>query len=634
MLALALSFQPPPYLQTPFIVVVGLGLGYLGLFTVLSHVGQRAPEVGASPFFVFVVPCLNEELVIGRCLDKLLAMPSKDFAILVIDDGSDDDTAANVEGYDPNRVWLLKRVPPEARQGKGAALNAAYRHLWESELLAGRDPHEVVVAVVDADGRLQPDALETVAPYFERADVGAVQVGVRMYNAHESTLARMQDVEFVVFTELYQRARRHIGSVGLGGNGQFVRLAALRSLEQSPWTDCLTEDLDLGIRLRLHGWFSEYTGRTWVEQQAVTNLPRLIRQRARWFQGHLQCNRLIPTILRARLPLHTTLDLCWHLLGPVTILLMSVWSGMFLTTLAYLWLTDPAGSWQTTIGHPWILPSFYLLSVAPAVLYGFVYRRQTRSLPLVKVAFLSHLFIAYGYLWFLAGWRALWQIGTGKRGWAKTARTAEPAAAGERRRGAGSSWKLVTTGLAGGFAGTLLAFMVLYQVQEVGSRDAAAAEPAIVAAAGAGPVQPVPAGWRPCRQPVTGARIAVPASWRSFRDETGQVGCHDPATGASVRVRQSPAPLGGPLASPLQAEVTHRWPGYHRIRLEATAVGGAPAASWEFLYRGGRSRMHAADLHVISGGMLYVVEVRSPAGSWSRTQPLVDPIWTSLDLDA
>ena len=124
-------------LWLPFLGVVAFGLAYLLLFASLAQVGQGPPLPGRRPFFVFVVPCLNEELVIGRCLDKLLAMPSTDFAILVIDDGSDDGTSAVVGSYDPERVWLLRRSPPYAREGKGAALNAAHRHLWNSGLLGG-----------------------------------------------------------------------------------------------------------------------------------------------------------------------------------------------------------------------------------------------------------------------------------------------------------------------------------------------------------------------------------------------------------------------------------------------------------------------------------------------------------------
>lgn len=133
--------------------VVLLGLAYGTVFATLSRLGRRPPRPGPGrPFFVYVVPCLNEEPVIGRSLDRLLAMPARDYAILVIDDGCEDGTAEIVRGYDPRRVWLLRRTSPHARQGKGAALNHAFRYLRESGLLGDRDPHDVVVAVCDADG--------------------------------------------------------------------------------------------------------------------------------------------------------------------------------------------------------------------------------------------------------------------------------------------------------------------------------------------------------------------------------------------------------------------------------------------------------------------------------------------------
>lgn len=555
-------------LWLPFLGVVVFGLAYLLLFAGLAHVGQRPPPPGRRPFFVFVVPCLNEELVIGRCLDKLLALPSTDFAILVVDDGSDDGTAAVAGGYDPARVWLLRRTPPYARQGKGAALNAAYRHLWNSGLLAGFDPNDVVVAVVDADGRLQPDALETVAPYFQQPKVGAVQIGVRMYNAHESLLARMQDIEFVVFTEIYQRARRHLGTVGLGGNGQFVRLTALRSLEDSPWTDCLTEDLDLGIRLRVHGWVSEYTGRTWVEQQAVTSLPRLIRQRARWFQGHLQCSRRIPVILRAGLPLHTTLDLCWHLLGPATILLMSVWSALFVASLAYLWVVDPAGSWRTVTTQTWILPGFYLLSIAPSLLYGLVYRRQTRTMPWRRVAPLAHLFIVYGYLWFLAGWRAVWQVGTGRRGWAKTSRTVE------RRP----------------------------------DEAVALAVPEL--------------DWR----------LTVPSSWQVVEASLDRVAYQHPGRSAFVHVDRiaHTGPLGvGPLRDEVAYfGYGYRRLGLRLVQFRGrpAALWEFVYRSHQGIL------LHVQELHIVADGVRYVVNVRSPQTTWGKRRGMLERIQESFEV--
>src|SRR5437763_10850607 len=109
---------------------------------------RRRPPVTldapAELFFVVMIPCLNEELVIGASLDRLASIPGDNVAVLVIDDGSDDATASIVRAHVRDRVWLLRREPPNARQGKGEALNAAYRHLLSSELLSGRRPEDVV----------------------------------------------------------------------------------------------------------------------------------------------------------------------------------------------------------------------------------------------------------------------------------------------------------------------------------------------------------------------------------------------------------------------------------------------------------------------------------------------------------
>jgi 1,2-diacylglycerol 3-beta-glucosyltransferase len=190
-------------------IVVLISLAYLVNLFVLSR--RRRPELLPAPdglFTVFVIPCLNEETVIGATLDSLLDLPGDDYAVLVVDDGSTDGTAEIVRGYVGDRVDLFQRDLPDAQKGKGAALNAACRALAASRLLQGRRPEDVVVAVFDADGRIEREALSAVAGYFRDPRAGAVQIGVEMRNAHANLLARMQDMEFCVFTEIFQRARR------------------------------------------------------------------------------------------------------------------------------------------------------------------------------------------------------------------------------------------------------------------------------------------------------------------------------------------------------------------------------------------------------------------------------------------
>ena len=78
---------------------------------------------------MFLVPALNEDLTIADSVNRLLAVDAANKAILVIDDGSTDGTATALGEFDTPELEVLHRVRPEARQGKHAALNAAWRHL-------------------------------------------------------------------------------------------------------------------------------------------------------------------------------------------------------------------------------------------------------------------------------------------------------------------------------------------------------------------------------------------------------------------------------------------------------------------------------------------------------------------------
>ena len=59
-----------------------------------------------------------------------------------------------------------------------------------------------------------------------------------------------------------------------------------------------------------------------VHQQGLHNGRRLVRQRTRWFQGHLQAWNLIPRILRSDLKIRTKFDICGLLVLPALLLLV------------------------------------------------------------------------------------------------------------------------------------------------------------------------------------------------------------------------------------------------------------------------------------------------------------------------
>ena len=395
-------------------------LNAVGLFA-LSRRRRRPRFDGPDLRFVFVVPALNEGRVIGATVRHLLGFPGH--AVIVVDDASEDDTAAEILAIDDPRVVLLRRQLPDARLGKGEALNAAFQWLRSSPL--GDSPDRVIVCVADADGRLHASALHEAAVCFAAPQVGAAQVSVRIRNRNTNYWTRMQHFEFVAFTALYQGGRQHTGAVGLGGNGQFVRLSALQSLGTAPWSSCLTEDMDLGIRLLLAGWTNRYISTSWVSQQAVPDFPRLLRQRTRWFQGALQCLGHLRSVAGSdRLPLKTRVDLVGLLLAPLFLLVASplVFAGWLRLAIRNSGAVPVGGGPGRILA---VYAAFYTLAFLPALLLSFVFWLDEQESTIFSALIAGHLFVFYGYLWPFVGWRALGRQLARRCEWTKTARVAE-----------------------------------------------------------------------------------------------------------------------------------------------------------------------------------------------------------------
>lgn len=413
---------------------------YLLLLAISSYAGVRQERCGFRwigrqsewrPAVVVVIPARNEESVLGRTLDTLACSDYPDLVALVVNDGSDDSTSQIVRDQPLDRDFhVVDRTQAEAGHGKGAVLNHAFRLVRETfdsdhRLLGRRSSDEVILCVMDADGLLDEDAISRVAPIFEDPTVGAVQIGVRIDNAETNVLTRMQDIEFVGFSGLVQNARNTFGSASLGGNGQFTRLSALESLGRQPWTECLSEDLDLSLSLIERGYAVRFCGDTYVSQQGLSSVRRLIRQRSRWVQGHYQCWRHIRALLTSpQVPWKTKLDLTAYLSMISFLVLMTF--GVVVNILAVLglinltndvWLAVPAGPVRNTL--------LLLLSCGPAAAFLFIYQRRARNpLRFFEIPAYAAAFCLYGYHWLVSQAWAFARMIAGRSNWAKTPREA------------------------------------------------------------------------------------------------------------------------------------------------------------------------------------------------------------------
>lgn len=250
-----------------------------------------------------------------------------------------------------------------------------------------------------------------------------MQIGVRIANATVNLLTRMQDFEFVGFSALVQEARNGLGSVGLGGNGQFTRLSALLSLGRDPWTKCLTEDLDVSLSLAELGWDIAYCPDTFVAQQGLTRIGPLLRQRARWIQGHYQCWRHLGPIWRSgKLPWRAKIDLSIYLL--MVAFLLVVVAGLVVSILGWARVLIPINTSLDYITNPYIHSLVQLLlSVGPLAVFISVYQlRAASALRWFELPAFAVLFASYAYLFLISQIWAWARIAAGRGGWAKTPR--------------------------------------------------------------------------------------------------------------------------------------------------------------------------------------------------------------------
>jgi 1,2-diacylglycerol 3-beta-glucosyltransferase len=408
---------------------------YVALFAMSLRRREETWNSPARPSFIIFVPCRNEELVLDETLNSLTSLQyDGDFRILVINDASIDATAAIADAWalSTANVRVVHRTAAEGGRGKSDVLNQAYRTVrsWledEDPWLAGHDADDIIIGIVDADGRLEKTCLQTVGPYFFEPDVGATQIGVRIFNADRSLLARMQDMEFVAFSWLVQVARDWLGSLGLGGNGQFVRLSALATLGPAPWAiHALTEDLELGLQLVEQGWRTRFCSATFVSQQGLESWRPLMRQRTRWIQGHYQCWRHIPRLaITKAIPWWTRVDLITYLLFVVLVVIVTITSILgILGTIGVITVPDSFLRGVVPNGFDFRLMSLVISTLPLTIFVGSYQRHSSSRFRWYEVPAAAACFTLYTYVWFFATLRAWTRMLLRRTTWVKTPRVA------------------------------------------------------------------------------------------------------------------------------------------------------------------------------------------------------------------
>lgn len=234
-----------------------------------------APNPEHRPLVTVLLPAFNEGKVIEASIRSLLAGEYEDLEILVIDDGSTDDTsevAERIAAVEP-RVRCLRK----ANGGKASAANLGIR------MAKG----EIIVAV-DADTVVAPDAIRRMVAHFADPRVDAVCGNVEVGNVG-SILTAFQAIEYVTSQNFDRRAFAALNCIGVvpGALGAWRREAVVAAGGYSH--DTLVEDADLTLCVLRRGGRITYESRAVGRTEAPLSLGALWKQRFRWTYGTYQC---------------------------------------------------------------------------------------------------------------------------------------------------------------------------------------------------------------------------------------------------------------------------------------------------------------------------------------------------------
>src|SRR5271156_5424043 len=353
----------------------------------LKHRGDKAPEPAERfaqlPRVTIQLPLYNERYVVERLIEEVSKMdyPAGLLQIQVLDDSTDDThpfTAALVREYQANGVPIEYHHRTNRNGYKAGALQEGMKTATGE-----------LIAIFDADFIPPRDFLARTVDYFTDPGVGVVQTRWSYLNRHFNVLTEVEamllDGHFVI-----EHGARFGSGLFFNFNGTAGVLRARMIEDAGGWQhDTLTEDSDLSYRAQLNGWRFVYVASVDCPSELPVDTYGFQVQQSRWAKGLTQVAlKLLPRILRAKIPLRTKLEAFFHLTPNISYPLMLIVSALMLPVMIVRFYM---GWFQMlTIDMPLIIASFWSISafylVAHREIFPKTWKRAFLFLPALMAA--------------------------------------------------------------------------------------------------------------------------------------------------------------------------------------------------------------------------------------------------------
>jgi cellulose synthase/poly-beta-1,6-N-acetylglucosamine synthase-like glycosyltransferase len=243
------------------------------------------------PFVSIIIPAFNEGRVIERCLKSIAALDYYNYEVIVVNDGSVDEThlkslnylwdhytAKEIHGK-PHRVPHVHYFKMKENGGKAKALNAG--------LLLAKGS---IIVCMDADATFKKDALIRAVQYFKNPTVSVVAVNNKLVTRGYKPLEILQHFDFIGnyrSKKAYDILNAEYIVSGIGG---MYRREDLLAISGFP-SDTMTEDIDTSLMIVLLGNKQHrvrYAEDVITYMEPVHTFRDLLKQRFRWKFGNMQ----------------------------------------------------------------------------------------------------------------------------------------------------------------------------------------------------------------------------------------------------------------------------------------------------------------------------------------------------------
>ncbi len=236
---------------------------------------DEPPPLPEYPGVSVIVPAHNESFAIVETIESLLTQTYPNLEIIVVDDGSSDDTPTLIDRYAERGA--IRAVHLASNQGKAAALRVG--------TLAAN--HELLVCI-DGDAVLDPHGVHWMIRHFIGGHRVAAVTGNPRIRTRSTLLGKIQVGEFSSTIGLIKRAQRIYGRVfTVSGVVVAFRRSALARV--GFWDlNKVTDDIDISWRLQMDHWSIRFESNALCWILMPETLRGLWRQRLRWAQGGVE----------------------------------------------------------------------------------------------------------------------------------------------------------------------------------------------------------------------------------------------------------------------------------------------------------------------------------------------------------